>query len=141
MGLTPPCSLLWLLALGKGTTLRFGSRGLADGFLSIGMEIFKLPAGRLATVFYTKEPQEYQDGVLPKSDLPSEMEKGKSDETLQPIVSTKSRRSTRNIEDQLDRNGHSFAWKNISLDIKIDHGKKRLLDRVDGELATQWLSA
>ena len=105
------------------------------------MEIFKLPAGRLATVFYKKEPQEYQDGVLPESDLPSEMEKGKSDETLQPIFSTKSRRSTRNIEDQLDRNGHSFAWKNISLDIKIDHGKKRLLDRVDGELATQWLSA
>ena len=98
------------------------------------MEIFKLPAGRLATVFYKKEPREYQGSVVPKSDLPSEMEKGKSDETLQPIVPARSRRSTRNIDDQLERKGHTFAWKNISLDIKLDHAGKRLLDRMDGEL-------
>ena len=113
---------------------------LADGNFSFGMEIFKLPAGRLATVFYKEEPQEYQDSDIPKSDLPSEMEKGKSDGTLKRIRPARSRRSTRNIIDQIDRKGHTFAWKNISLDIKTDHGRKRLLDGMDGEFATQWSS-
>ena len=104
------------------------------------MEIFKLPAGRLATVFYKKEPEEYQDSVVSRSDLPSEMEKGKSDETLQPIRPARSRRSTRNRVDQIHSKGHTFAWKNISLDIKADHSRKRLLDRIDGQLAAQWSS-
>ena len=101
------------------------------------MEIFKLPAGRLATVFYKNEPREYQDHIVAKSDLPSEMEKGSSDDTLQSIVPEKSRRSARNLQDQLDRKGHTFAWKDISLDIKTGEGKKRLLNGIDGESAMQ----
>ena len=101
------------------------------------MEILKLPAGRLATVFYKNEPREDQDNIVGKSDMPSEMEKGKSDETLNPIVSARSRRSTRNIQDQLDRKGHTFAWKNVSLEIKTDHGRKCLLDHIDGELVVK----
>ena len=100
------------------------------------MEIFKLPAGRLATVFYKNEPRKYQDDVVAKSDMPSEMEKGGS-ETLQTIVPERSRRSARNLQDHLDRKGHTFAWKNISLDIKTGDGKKRLLDGMDGELAME----
>ena len=53
------------------------------------MEIFKLPAGRLATVFYKNEPRECQDDIGAKSDMPSEMEKGSSDHTLQTIVPEK----------------------------------------------------
>ena len=102
--------------------------------MSFGMEILKLPAGRLATVFYKNEPRQYQDA---RTDMPSEMEKGSSDDTLQSIVPEKSRRSARNLQDQLDRKGHTFAWKNISLDIKTGDGKKRLLDGMDGELAMQ----
>ena len=101
------------------------------------MEIFKLPAGRLATVFYKNEPQEYQDDIVAKSDVPSETEKGTSDGTLQDIVPERSRRSGRNLQDQLDRKGHTFAWKNIAFDIKIGDGKKRLLDGMDGESAVQ----
>ena len=50
------------------------------------METFKLPAGRLATVFYKNESRECQDDIVAKSDMPSEMEKGSSDDTLQTIV-------------------------------------------------------
>lgn len=99
------------------------------------MEILKLPAGHLATVFYKNEPKEYLDGAVATSDMPSEMEKGSSEETLHAIVPEKSRRSARSLRDQLDRKGHAFAWNNISLDIKTSGGKKRLLDGVDGELA------
>ena len=98
------------------------------------MEILKLPAGRLATVYYKNEPQEYQDEVVAKSDMPSKMEKGSSDETLQTIVPERSRRSARDPQDQLERKGHAFAWKSISLDIKTSEGKKRLLDNMDGKL-------
>ena len=101
------------------------------------MEIFKLPAGRLATVFYKNEPQEYQEDIAAKPDVPSEIEKGRSDNTLQSIVPERSRRSARNLQDQLDRKGHTFAWKNMSLDIKTGDGKKRLLDGIDGESAMQ----
>ena len=101
------------------------------------MEIFKLPAGRLATVFYKNEPREYQDHVVAKPDMPSEMEKGSSDDTLPAIAPEKSRRSARNLQDQLDRKGHTFAWKDISLDIKTGDGKKRLLNGIDGESAMQ----
>ena len=101
------------------------------------MEILKLPAGRLATIFYKNEPQGYQDNASAKADMSSEIEKGSSDETLQSIVPERSRRSGKNPPDPLDRKGHAFAWKNISLDIKTSDGKKRLLDGMDGELSIQ----
>ena len=98
------------------------------------MEILKLPAGRLATVFYKNEPQEYRDDAVAEADISSEVEKGSSDKTLRPIAPERSRRSARSQQDQLDRKGHTFAWKNIALDIKTSDGKKRLLDNIDGEL-------
>ena len=98
------------------------------------MEILKLPAGRLATVFYKNEPQEYRDDTVAKAYIPSEVEKGSSDVTVRRIAPERSRRSARNQQDQLDRKGHVFAWKNIALDIKTSNGKKRLLDGMDGEL-------
>lgn len=101
------------------------------------MEIFKLPAGRLATVFYRNEPQGYRDVAVAKSDMRSEIEKGSSDETLRSTVSQRSRRSARDLHDQLDRKSHAFAWKNISLDIETGDGKKRLLDGMNGESAVQ----
>ena len=130
-----PYFLLWLPALGKRARLDFWSHWSANHLLSFGMEILKLPAGRLATVFYKNEPSEYRDDVVAKSDLPSEMEKGSSDETLQTIAPERSRRSARNLQYQLDRKGHAFAWKNISLEIKTSDGKKCLLDCISGESA------
>ena len=95
------------------------------------MELLKLPAGRLATIFYKMEPQ---DLAFEKASIPSDIEKGSSsDDTLPPIVQPQSKRSRKLSQDLLDRKGHVFAWKNITLDIKIDKEQKRLLDDVDGE--------
>lgn len=94
------------------------------------MERLRLPAGRLATVFYRSEPQGLASGeVSPHSDI----EKGSAEEKLPPVVVERSRRSAKASHDLLDRKGHSFAWKNITLDIKTPHGLKRLLDDVNGE--------
>ncbi len=95
------------------------------------MELLKLPAGRLATIFYKTEPQ---DLAFEKASIPSDIEKGSSsDDTLPPIVQSQSKRSRKFSQDLLDRKGHVFAWKNITLDIRVDKEQKRLLDDVDGE--------
>ena len=98
----------------------------------MGMELLKLPAGRLATIFYKTEPQNL---AFEKAVIPSDIEKGgSSDDTLPPVVESRSKRSRKFSQDLLDRKGHVFAWKNITLDIKVDKEQKRLLDNVDGEL-------
>ena len=94
------------------------------------MELLKLPAGRLATIFYKIEPQ---DLAFEKAVITSDIEKGgSSDDTLPPIVGSRSKRSRKVSQDLLDRKGHVFAWKNITLDIRVDKEKRRLLDNVDG---------
>jgi len=97
------------------------------------MELHKLPAGRLATVFYKDEPQQHTRKTATESSIPADMEKGSSDSALHPVLSGRSRRSGRSLQNQLDRKGQAFAWKNVSLDIKTKEGTKRLLDSMDGE--------
>lgn len=94
------------------------------------MERLKLPAGRLATVFYRSEPQGLPSG---EASSDSDIEKGSPEEDLPPVLAERSRRSVKASRDLLDRKGHSFAWKNITLDIKTPQGQKRLLDDVNGE--------
>ena len=89
------------------------------------MELLKLPAGRLATVFYNIEPS---------TPMSSDIEKGNPDETLPPIAVKESRGSATWSQDQSDRKGHNFAWKNISLDLKVNGEQRRLLENIDGEL-------
>lgn len=94
------------------------------------MEMLKLPAGRLATIFYKAEPQEF---VYEKSTTPSDGESGAVDEDVPPIT-VQSRQSGTSRRHFLDGEGHVFAWKNICLDIKSGEAKKSLLDNVDGKL-------
>lgn len=67
----------------------------------------------LDAVFQKNEPQAYQHGAFAKSAIPFEMEKWNSDETLQATVPARSRRSARDLQDQLDSTGHAFASENI----------------------------
>ena len=97
------------------------------------MELLKLPAGRLATVFYKDEPQQRSGPTATDSSTPADEEKGHSDSVLHPVFSGRSRRSGRSLQDQLDRKGQAFAWKDVSFDIKTSEGTKRLLDSIDGE--------
>ena len=129
---TQPYSLLLPYVLGKRRVS--GGRFLAhvaDLWLRVGMELLKLPAGRLATVFYKTKSQNLG---FEKQSMSPDIEKGNSDETLPPITVERSRRSAKMSQDILDRRGHVFAWKNISLDLKVNGEQKRLLENIDGEL-------
>lgn len=93
------------------------------------MEMLKLPAGRLATVFYKAEPQ---DLISEKSSTSFDSETGSIDED-QPPVTVHSRQSVMPPGDFLDREGHVFAWRDICLNINSGSSEKRLLDNVDGK--------
>lgn len=93
------------------------------------MEMLKLPAGRLATVFYKAEPQEF---VSEKSSTPSDGESGPVDKDVPPIT-VQSRQSGTSRRHFSDGEGHVFAWEDICLDIKSGEAKKRLLDNLDGK--------
>ena len=105
------------------------SSKLLSQSVSVGTELLKVPAGRLATVFYKSVPQNH---LLEKSTASSDLEKG-VDELQPPIVLERSRRSGRSMRDPLDRKGQYFAWKDLCLDIKVQEGQKRLLEDVDGK--------
>ena len=94
------------------------------------MELLKLPAGRLATVFYKAEPQDFPS----HKSLTSEDggEKGALEEDAPPLT-VESRRTGTSRKEFPDRQDHVFAWKNICLDIKSGEGDKRLLDDLDGK--------
>ena len=95
------------------------------------MELLKLPAGRLATVFYKNEPQESQSLAMETFLESSNTEKASSEETLPPLIEKASRRSAKQV--QMETKRHAFAWKNLTLDLKLGDGKQRLLENVDGK--------
>ena len=99
------------------------------------MELLKLPAGRLATVFYKDEPRQNSEETTMEAHILPDAEKGTSDSVLHPVFSGRSRRSGNSVQNQLDRKGQAFAWKDVSLDIKTNEGTKRLLDSMDGKHA------
>lgn len=88
--------------------------------LSIGMKLLNLLAG-LNAALYRNEPQAYQHGNFAKSDMPFEMEKGNSDETLQATVHARSRWSARDLQEQLDSTGCAFASDRNHLDTKTSN--------------------
>lgn len=138
---TLPCFLLLLFAQGKETLKILREHFLADDELirvvfalkyRIGMEILKLPAGRLATVFYKAEPQDF---ASERSSTSSGGEKGAVDEDLPPMT-IQSRQSGMPPKDFADGDGHIFAWKDVCVDIDSGGSKKRLLDDLDGKCSS-----
>ncbi|MCJ1267220.1 hypothetical protein MMC22_007105 [Lobaria immixta] len=103
----------------------------------VGMEMLKLPAGRLATVFYKAEPQDF---ISEKNSTPFDSETGSADED-QPPVNVHSRQTVMPPGDLLDQEGHVFAWKDICLRINSGGTEKRLLDNVDGWVEKAQLTA
>jgi ATP-binding cassette subfamily G (WHITE) protein 2 (SNQ2) len=93
---------------------------------AIGMELFKTPAGRLATVFYKAKPS-----ALPHSSgNSSDFEKGTSDDSAPPLTAIVSRKSRHSAE--VHTKEHFFAWSNVSLNIKTKEGDKTLLSDLSG---------
>ena len=94
----------------------------------VGMEMLKLPAGRLATVFYKADPKEL---VAAKSSASSDPEKGEVDTDSPPFLSPNTQSAA--LHKGLSRREeHVSAWKDISVDIEVGGSEKRLLDNIDG---------
>ncbi|KAI3332377.1 ABC transporter PeaB1 [Xylariaceae sp. AK1471] len=107
---------------------------LCTGF---GMERYKLPAGRLATIFYKTEPKAV--ALMTSSDT-SDREKGtETDEDVPPkgpeLVTAQA------LHAVSSHNGRSLAWRNITLDLKAHGEERRLLDELSGFVEPGQLTA
>lgn len=95
---------------------------------SIGMERYKLPAGRLATIFYRAEPKDITTEIQAHE---SDQEKGpKFDGDVPPISTIPSTEAQ--PRDISTHNGRTLVWKNLTLDLKFHGENKRLLDGLSG---------
>ncbi|KAF2135661.1 uncharacterized protein K452DRAFT_322935 [Aplosporella prunicola CBS 121167] len=103
---------------------------------AIGMERYKLPAGRLATIFYKGEPKIFTSGA---SSPVSDPEKTVSDEDVPPI--TRGAAKGQAWESVSSHNGRTLAWKDLSLELKVDNETKRLLDNISGFVEPGQLTA
>lgn len=90
------------------------------------MEHYKLPAGRLATIFYKAKPKEVVSEVSSEA---SDHEKGGLDPDVPPIGLVASRAPSQSVS---SHSGRTLAWRNITLELKVDGQVKRLLDGLDG---------
>lgn len=94
------------------------------------MERLKTPAGKLATVFYKGSILD----VKTKSDIERGDPNGDSaPESVTPISYHK--------QSTVQNRDHTFAWKNLCLDIKTKDGDRRLLDNLSGCVKTGRLKA
>jgi hypothetical protein len=105
--------------------------GRTNGKKSIGMERFKTPAGRMSTIFYSTSTVERR--VIAASASNSDEEKSavlESDTSDAAIV----QQDTQAVaNDTIQSSKRRFAWKDISLDIKVNGDHRRLLDNVSGK--------
>lgn len=89
------------------------------------MELYRVPAGRLATIFYNS-PQRFF-----KRDQ-SDSEKGKHDDSVPPTPQHNG--LTQTVSDVV-RHGRTLGWRNVSLELKLKEGTRSLLDNIDGNRA------
>ncbi|KAI0023474.1 ABC transporter PeaB1 [Xylariomycetidae sp. FL0641] len=101
----------------------------------LGMERYKLPAGRLATIFYKAEP--HQVASLTGSDM-SDKEKGSTNDQDYP---PKGPQVESDLHTVSSHNGRSLAWTNITLDLKTKGEEKRLLNNLNGVVEPGQLTA
>ncbi|KAI0003557.1 ABC transporter PeaB1 [Xylariaceae sp. FL0662B] len=103
----------------------------------LGMERYKLPAGRLATVFYKVKPEER----TPSNSETSDTEKGpKSDDDIPPTPPNIAA-SEKPLGELSSHDGRTLAWRNITLELKHDGEQKRLLDGLSGFVEPGQLTA
>lgn len=87
------------------------------------MEHYKLPAGRLATIFYKTEPRRLKTET---DSCGSDQEKGSMNPDVPPMPTSTHTHSVS------DHNGRTLAWKNLTLELKTGSGMTRLLDNLSG---------
>ncbi len=93
----------------------------------VGMERLKLPAGRLATVFYKAKPEDF----VASGEKAFDKEKGNVAEDAPPVTKQETRQSHKS-QSRVGDKVHTFAWNGICLDIKTKEGPRRLLNDLNG---------
>ncbi|KAI1812305.1 ABC transporter [Poronia punctata] len=106
----------------------------------IGMEFYKLPAGRLATIFYKTEPEKISKSSAASSDV-SDSEKGSVDADAPPQTSGGVLSSHTALDSVATHNGRTLAWKDLTLELKVGGETKRLLDGLSGFVVPGQLTA
>ncbi|KAI1819611.1 ABC transporter [Xylaria intraflava] len=106
----------------------------------IGMEFYKLPAGRLATIFYKTEPKAVAKVSATSSDI-SDGEKGGVTEDVPPEGSMGILPADTPLNLVSNHNGRTLAWKDITLELKVGGETKRLLDGLSGFVEPGHLTA
>ena len=95
----------------------------------LGMELLKVPAGRLNTVFYKPGSSKFVDSASTNTD----QEKG----TVNPQVPFTIQQSTNRPHEQWrgsKEDTQTFQWRDICLDIDTKDGTRRLLDNLSGNV-------
>lgn len=94
---------------------------------AVGMERYKLPAGRMATIFYKGDPTTVKPAASSETSL--DTEKGATDPDVPPLTSGQ----TTPVETVTSHEGQVLAWSNINLELKVDGQEKRLLNNLNGQ--------
>ncbi|KAF4544031.1 ABC transporter [Lasiodiplodia theobromae] len=96
----------------------------------IGMERFKMPAGKLATVFFSTGIPTLRH----TSDVESQ-QSGSSDGEKEDDGQSSSAQDTSTYHHvEIVKTQQTFSWKDLCIDVKTADGTKRLLDNVSGYL-------
>ena len=102
---------------------------------SLGMERYKLPAGRFATIFYKADPRTVASIASNSSSNSSDTENGASDPDVPPITAG----PTTPLDAVTSHNGRILSWNNITLEVKVDGQLKRLLNDLSGRFSGERL--
>lgn len=103
------------------------------------MERYKLPAGRLATVFYNLKQKDLVSAATTPDGSDTEKDALKDDELAPPVqggVVT----AQRTLESMSTYHGRTLTWKDITLKLRHDGEEKCLLNNLDGESEPMHLS-
>ncbi|KAJ5163911.1 uncharacterized protein N7500_005741 [Penicillium coprophilum] len=99
--------------------------------VGLAMELFKPPAGLLATVFYRRHAA---------NTMPSPTGSTGSDIEAQEFAKS-ARKVSSNTEEVRSQDGHSFAWKDLHLTLRKDGEEQTLLKHIDGCIDSGTLTA
>ncbi|KAK7756965.1 hypothetical protein SLS62_000981 [Diatrype stigma] len=105
-----------------------------------GMERYKLPAGRLATIFYNLKQKDLVSAATTPDGSDTEKDALKDDEDAPPVqrgVVT----AQRTLESMSAHHGRTLTWKGITLKLRHDGEEKCLLNNLNGFVEPGQLTA
>lgn len=87
------------------------------------MELYRVPAGRLATIFCHSPKRFFKRGI-------PDSEKGENDDNVPPT--TQHDGLTQSMSGNGVRHGRTLVWRGVALELKLKEGIRKLLDDLNG---------